>query len=145
MLTQCEMQFQNRVKDTILYYLGVVNGNKKPLANPQLGPFTGYLKKTLSSMYIDNLIPATIKQVVSFTISSLNMFYTKEKSYLLFLNVPDLVFEADKPIIYVSLICLGRRGCRVQRRLQGAGGRLALPSRVHLLLGRLHALVLALL
>lgn len=97
-------------------------------------------------MYIDNLIPATIKYAVSFTISSLNMFHTKEKtSYLLFLNVPDLVFEADKPIIYVSLICLGRRGCRVQRRLQGAGGRLALPRRVHLLLGCLHALVLALL
>lgn len=73
------------------------------------------------------------------------MPYQRKTSYLLFLNVPDLVFQADKPIIDVSLICLGRRGCRVQRRLQGAGGRLGLPRRVHLLLGRLHALILTLL
>lgn len=71
--------------------------------------------------------------------------HSKEINYLLFLNVPDLVFEADKSIINVSLICLGRRGSRVQSRLQGAQRRLVLPRLAwgHLLLGRLHAFVLS--
>lgn len=52
------------------------------------------------------------------------------------------MFEADEPVIDVGLIRLGRRGRRAQRRLQGAGGSRALPSRGHLLLGRLHPLLL---
>lgn len=85
---------------------------------------------------------ALVRLLYTWNFNCLKACHSKGKSYLLFLNVPDLVFEADKPIINVSLVRLGRRGRRVERSLQGAGGRLALPRRVHLLLGRLHALLL---
>lgn len=106
----------------------------------------------LLSIYTHNLIPA-IKNIgnnMKCYLKGKEFYYRQLKevplarkpSYLLFLDVPDLVFEADEPVVDVGLIRLGRRGRRAQRGLQGAGGSRALPSRGHLLLGRLHPLLL---
>lgn len=56
MLIQHQMQvayFRTvRVKNTILYYRGVINDNKNPLANLHLVPSMGYFKKSMITLYI---------------------------------------------------------------------------------------------